>query len=146
MRLLALGRGQDLARLSIFGNAISFLYSIRNNSRTEAGADRRAALPCCCQSLASERLPFMPTQQVDSCILGAWSSGMILLSGGRGPGFNSRSAPYIFAGKETTDSPTWCSDSVYKMRSYRRVLFKNRKTHCVLSNAPTCHADGHLKE
>ena len=25
--------------------------------------------------------------------MGAWSSGMILLSGGRGPGFNSRSAP-----------------------------------------------------
>jgi hypothetical protein len=29
--------------------------------------------------------------------MGIWSSGMILLSGGRGPGFNSRNAPRIFA-------------------------------------------------
>ena len=33
-------------------------------------------------------------------ILGAWSSGMILLSGGRGPGFNSRSAPYFLIRKQ----------------------------------------------
>ena len=35
-------------------------------------------------------------EDYNDCILGAWSSGMILLSGGRGPGFNSRSAPYFF--------------------------------------------------
>ena len=36
---------------------------------------------------------FMSIQKVDRQLKGTWSSGMILVSGAGGPGFNSRSSP-----------------------------------------------------
>lgn len=40
-------------------------------------------------------LPTCADQTDRSLTEGIWSSGTILLSGGRGPGFDSRNAPYL---------------------------------------------------
>ena len=54
----------------------------------------------CCQAMAgtSERA------WSSTCSLAAWSSGMILAQGARGPGFNSRSSPFATAFMAATAS------------------------------------------
>ena len=57
------------------------------------------------------------------CQLAAWSSGMILASGARGPGFNSRSSPFrraLLAAipvQRDTLASAWSAHRVFKERA-----------------------------
>jgi hypothetical protein len=58
----------------------------------------------------------MPIEKVGSCNLGTWSSGMILVSGAGGHGFDSRSAPSLlpdpYGHTAASDSPSALSRGV----------------------------------
>ena len=83
-------------KLSIFGNSIIFLHSIRNNSHVwEVQMTARLSLLLLLSIDQPKGLPTCADQTDRSLTEGIWSSGTILLSGGRGPGFDSRNAPYL---------------------------------------------------
>ena len=64
----------------------------------------------------------------------AWSSGMILASGARGPGFNSRSSPLAFIIRAAISSTTW--QALPARRDYNLQTSGDKRWLQALAQAP----------
>ena len=88
------------------------------------GADTPAIIMVCSSSLRAKVFT----------VSAAWSSGMILAQGARGPGFNSRSSPLAFIIRAAISSTTW--QALPARRDYNLQTSGDKRWLQALAQAP----------